>query len=361
MDVVYLDFQKAFDKVPHRWLIEKVKVMGVGDKILGWISNWLFNRSQRVTINGSKSGWRSVTSGVPQGSVLGPLLFLIYINDIDDGIHGLVSKFADDTKLGGIANTDDQRALLQKDIDQLKEWADKWQMGFNADKCKVIRFGNKKPEGGYNLNGEMLEWVEEEKDLGVIVNKSLKNSRQAQEAVKKANRMFGMIFRNFHSRTKNIILPLYTSLVRPHLEFCNQFWNPHLKCDIELIERVQRRATRGIVELRGKPYIERLREAGLFSLERRRTRGDLIQVFKILKGMDKIRFEDLFEPRNNSRLRGHSATLVLQKCRLDIKKYFFSNRVVNSWNKLPESLIGAPSLAVFKKHLDIWMGENGFV
>ena len=361
MDVVYLDFRKAFDKVPHRRLMEKLKTMGAGEEIVGWVTQWLTGRTQRVILNGSKSGWRPVTSGVPQGSVLGPLLFLIYINDIDEGLHGVVSKFADDTKLGGIANTEEQGKLLQNDINKLKGWSEKWQMGFNADKCKVIRFGNKNPEWNYNLNGESLEWVEEEKDLGVLVHKSLKNSGQAQEAAKRANRMLGMIFRNFRSRKLDIILPLYTALVRPHLEYGVQFWNPHLKRDIIAIERVQRRATRGIVELRGKPYEERLRVAGLFSLERRRARGDLIQVFKMLRGLDRVKFEDFFEPRNDSRLRGHSVTLKKQKCRLDLKKYFFSNRIVDSWNKLPESVIGASSLTVFKKNLDKWMGENGFV
>ena len=115
------------------------------------------------------------------------------------------------------------------------------------------------------------------------------------------------------------------------------------------------------MELRGKPYEERLRVAGLFSLERRRARGDLIEVFKMLRGLDKVKFEDFFEPRNDSRLRGHSVTLKKQKCRLDLKKYYFNNRIVDFWNKLPESVIGASSLTVFKKNLDKWMGDNGFV
>ena len=143
VDVVYLDFSKAFDKVPLGRLMVKLRRLGVRGNCADWISSWLHDRSQRVAVNGNFSSWKEVTSGVPQGSVLGPLLFLIFINDIDSSLTSCISKFADDTKLyRKISNLDDA-LLLQKDLDKLFSWSQTWQMSFNADKCKVLHFGPK--------------------------------------------------------------------------------------------------------------------------------------------------------------------------------------------------------------------------
>ena len=147
VDVVYLDFQKAFDKVPHRRLVGKIRAHGIGGRVLTWIENWLADRKQRVGINGSLSEWQAVTSGVPQGSVLGPQLFTIYINDLDEGIKSNISKFADDTKLGGSVNCEEVAMRMQGDLDRLGEWADAWQIQYNVDKCEVIHFGGKEQEG----------------------------------------------------------------------------------------------------------------------------------------------------------------------------------------------------------------------
>merc|ERR1711867_265956 len=220
VDVIYLDFSKAFDKVPHSRLIEKVKSLGVNMQTVRWIKHWLQDRKQKVVINGCDSSWANVTSGVPQGSVLGPLLFLIYINDIDQGVGGLSPLFADDTKLGGVIESCLGTKKLQSDFDKLLEWSEKWQIKFNADKCKVIRFGKFQRDSNYVMNGQELDWVMEEKDLGVIVDNTLKSSKHCQMVVNKANRMLGMIRRNTSCKTNPVILPLYRALVRPHLEYC---------------------------------------------------------------------------------------------------------------------------------------------
>ena len=153
VDIVYLDFQKAFDKVPHQRLLRKVSCHGIRGKVLSWISNWLKDRKQRVGINGKFSEWRGVTSGVPQGSVLGPILFNLFINDLEKGVNSEVAKFADDTKLLKIVKTKADCEELQKDLTKLSDWATKWQMKFNVDKCKVMHIGKNNPNYTYNMMG----------------------------------------------------------------------------------------------------------------------------------------------------------------------------------------------------------------
>jgi hypothetical protein len=247
-DVIYLDFQKAFDKVPHRRLLAKLKSFGIAEKVYTWIEKWLIGRKQRVVLNGSISEWKSVTSGVPQGSVLGPLLFIIFVNDMDNSVLGRLLKFADDAKLFRCVSDPGGVDMLRDDLASLYKWSEDWQMSFNVDKCKVMHFGVNNAKEKYSINNIVLNVVKEEKDLGVIVQDDLKVSQQCSKVVKTANRILGMIGRTFQNRSKEIIIPLYKSLVRPHLEYCVQAWRPHLIKDIKLIENVQHRATRMIPE-----------------------------------------------------------------------------------------------------------------
>ena len=283
VDVVYLDFQKAFDKVPHRRLVGKIRAHGIGGRVLTWIEKWLADRKQRVGINGSLSEWQAVTSGVPQGSVLGPQLFTIYINDLDEGIQSNISKFADDTKLGGSVNCEEDAMRMQGDLDRLGEWADAWQMKFNADKCEVIHFGSKNRKADYYLNGVKLGKGEVQRDLGVLVHQSMKVSMQVQQAVKKANGMLAFITRGIEYRSKEVLLQLYRALVRPHLEYCVQFWSPNLRKDILAIEGVQRRFTRLIPGMAGLSYAERMEQLGLYTLEFRRMRGISLKHIRLLR------------------------------------------------------------------------------
>ena len=153
VDIVYLDFQKAFDKVPYKRLLAKIKAHGIDGNVYLWLENWLSNRKQRVVLNGKSSQLLNVTSGVPQGSVLGPVLFLIYINDLDNELCCKISKFADDTKIGNKSVTSFQRQQIQNDLDKLMEWAERWQMKFNIEKCKILHIGNKNQQAQYTMNG----------------------------------------------------------------------------------------------------------------------------------------------------------------------------------------------------------------
>lgn len=237
VDIIYLDFAKAFDKVPHIRLIEKLKSLGITGKICQWIKAWLSNRRQRVVINGKYSEWKEVISGVPQGSVLGPILFLIFINDLDTEIGSKLCKFADDTKLCSAVATAEQVEKLREDLRKLCIWAKEWQMLFNEEKCVVMHIGKKNVQNEYEMNGVKLKETENERDLGVIISKNGKTSEQCLAAAKKGNSVLGMIKRNIKWKDKDTIIRLYKALVRPKLEYCVQAWCPYLKKDIEVLEK----------------------------------------------------------------------------------------------------------------------------
>ena len=358
VDVIYLDFKKAFDQVPHKRLLAKIKAHGIDGKLLAWLDNWLSERKQRVVINGKTSEWVNVTSGVPQGSVLGPILFLIFINDIDNDLCCKISKFADDTKIGNKAVSPLQRQQIQSDLNKLVEWSKRWQMNFNTDKCKVLHIGNKNTKAQYTMNGTQLKAVDKERDLGVIISSDLKPSLQCSEAIKKANQIVGFIGRSFEFKSEKIILTLYNSLVRPHLEYCVQFWSPYYRKDIDKLERIQRRVTKMIPRLRNKPYEERLKELNLFNLSKRRLRGDLIQVFKILKGHDDLDIDKYFTLDHSNFTRNNGYKLIGKPLGSYESKHFFFNRVVNVWNQLPREVVSCNTIHTFKNHLDKYFNTN---
>ena len=347
VDIIYLDFQKAFDKVPHQRLLLKLKAHGIGDSITDWIEQWLTDRRQRVVVDGEVSNWKSVLSGVPQGSVLGPILFLIYINDLDDSITSNVLKFADGTKLFRKVNTDGNKQHLQNDLDRLVKWSEKWQMLFNFGKCKCLHTGHRNLNVNYKMGDTVLGTTVKEKDLGVTISADMKVSEQCGIAASKGNQILGLIRRNITYKGKKLIIHLYKAIVRPHLEYCIQAWRPYRKKDIDTLERIHRRAIKLIPELRDLSYEERLKECGLTTLETRRLRGDQIEVFKILNGYENIDRNMFFSLKKDSRTRGHEVKLVKDQCRLDIRKHSFSQRTINKWNKLSTDCVTASSVNMY--------------
>ena len=360
VDIIYLDFQKAFDKVPHQRLLLKLKAHGIGDSITDWIEQWLTDRRQRVVVDGEVSNWKSVLSGVPQGSVLGPILFLIYINDLDESITSNVLKFADDTKLFRKVNTDGDKQHLQNDLDRLVKWSEKWQMLFNFGKCKCLHTGHGNLNVNYKMGATVLGTTVKEKDLGVTISADMKVSQQCGIAASKGNQILGLIRRNITYKGKKLIIPLYKAIVRPHLEYCIQAWRPYRKKDIDTLERIQRRATKMIPELRDLSYEERLKECGLTTLETRRLRGDQIEVFKMLNGYENIDRNMFFSLKKDSRTKGHEVKLVKDQCRLDIRKHSFSQRTINEWNKLSTDCVTASSVNMFKNKVDTYIRRAGY-
>ncbi|KAK4823158.1 hypothetical protein QYF61_026934 [Mycteria americana] len=266
VDVVFLDFSKAFDNVPHRILLDKLSNCGMSGFMVCWVKNWLNSRTQRVVVNGwCGSGWQPITRAVPQCSILGPVMFNIFINYLNAGVECTISKFADDTKLGSAVDSLEGQDTLQGDLDRLDHWAMINGMKFNKLKCQILHLGWSSATHKHKLGKEWLESSPAERDLGVLVDSRLNMSQ------------------HITSPSKEVITLLYSAVVWPHLEYCVQFWAPQFKKDVKVLECIQRRSAKLVRGLEGMSYEEQLRTLGLSSLEKRRLRGDLIALYSFLR------------------------------------------------------------------------------
>jgi len=244
--------------------------MDLMDGSTQWIRNWLDGCTQSKAVDGLMSKWRAVTSGVTQGLVLGLAPFIIFLSSMDSGIECTRNKFANDTKLCGAVDTLEGRDAIQRDFDRLERWACANLMRFNKAKCKVLHMGPGNCKHKYGLGREWIESSPAEKDLGILIEEKLSMMWQCVLAARKANCILGCIKTSMASRSREVVLPLCSALVRPHLESCIQLWSPQHRKDMELLEWVQRRATKMIQALEHLSDGERLRELGLFSLGKRR-------------------------------------------------------------------------------------------
>ena len=355
VDIFYLDFSKAFDTVSHSRLLIKLEAKGIGGPVLEWIRDWLTDRTQVVKIGQARSTQSAVTSGVPQGSVLGPTLFTVYIDDIDEvaGDLDLMVKFADDTKGMKVIENEEDRAKLQNTLDRLYNWAEKWGMKFNLDKCKIMHVGKNNPKHEYKMGGQKLAVVTEEKDIGVTITSNLKPTKHCQKAAGMEGAVLTQITRNFHFRDRHVFKRLYVQYVRPHVEFASPCWSPWTAADKLLIERVQMRAVGMISGLRSRDYADRCAELGLETLEERRMKQDLIQAYKIMRKVDRVKPDLLFNkveagPGRVTRGRSDPENVIAKRSSLEVRKHSYSVRVVEKWNGLDHGTKMARSVSGFK-------------
>ena len=364
VDIVLLDFSKAFDSVPHDKLIIKLKNIGFSGLIISLIESFLADRCQKVTVSNSFSDYLPITSGVPQGSVLGPLLFIIYINDIDDDTSSNVIKFADDVKIfapciGGISPHLPRPASLQDDLNTISQWCKDWCLNLNFAKCFCFHVGSNNPHSSYSIDDHPLSDVNLIVDLGITFTEDLKPSAQCLKVAAKAQRMISVIKLSFKYLDVNTLTLLYKALVRPILEYCGVVWCPYLIKDIDILENVQRRFTRFLPSLRDLPYNARLTHLNLDTLYARRLRFDLTTIYKIFHGLIKIDRSSLFHLSTDLRTRGHNYKLFMSHSHLDVRKYFFSNRVIPMWNSLPASCVEASTVRIFKTQLMKYLRSIG--
>ena len=384
VDVIYLDLEKAFDKVPHHRLLLQLKRYGIRGDLLSWIESFLSNRKQLVKVGDQKSQESNVLSGVPQGSVLGPVLFLIYVSDISGLVKNFISLFADDTKLytyllKEAADADKHTPQsVQNDINLIAHWSEMMQMNFNIEKCHSLHMGSnntkhqytiprqsdtvsKENSYAYSYTFHNLSQVTEEKDLGVTVDEELKFKKHIEDKIATANKMLGIIRHTFKHLDNRSFCMLYKSLVRPHLEYASIIWSPHTKQYQDMIEKVQRRATKLLPDLKDLPYNDRLKILQLPTLKYRRLRNDLLHLYKLTHNMVEMdqathckkctHNTHMLQKSLRSANRGHEHKYQIHH-HPGIRNRFLTSRALSYWNSLSKTTVNSTTINSFKNNLE---------
>jgi hypothetical protein len=371
MDSIYIDYAKAFDKVDHGLLLKKLKYYGIVGNYYNWIENFLKDRKQTVYSNNCFSYNTTVVSGVPQGSVLGPLLFVLYINDLSDIVdsNSVILTFADDTKLISKISSVSDKNKLQHNLNHIINWSKLNNMELNNDKFELLCYNlgtvnsnqNLLKElpfqndlRNYNASDKTIEPVSLVRDLGIYIDKNINWKDHYNIITKKAKQMCGWILSSFYSRGKDVMLVLFKSLVRNSLEYCCEVWFPHLKKDIVSLEQIQRSFTNRISQQQGLNYWQRLKNLKIYSLQRRREKIIILHVWKI---------KNNFYPNTvflsfklNKRANAEKANLppmpnVKGKLLTKFEESFLV-QVCKLWNVLPPKLTHIKSLYLFKAELN---------
>ena len=359
-DIIYTDIRKAFDSVSHPKLINTLQQYKLHPLVIDWIKNFLAGRTQQVALNSSLSSPVDVLSGVPQGSIIGPLLFIIYFNDVQESAAALddtgnIMLFADDAKVFSTVP-----ASLQQCLNSLESWLQSRQLNLASEKCFLLKITkNRSITSSYDfsINNHQLSSKPIAKDLGVYISQDLKWEYHVNYLSRIGSVISYQIRKSF--KTKNIwtLIKLYTTYIRPKLEFNVPVWSPYLKKDILKIESVQRIFTKSACLRCNIPftsYNDRLEKLGLKTLEYRRKVIDLIFLFKIISQQSDLKFSDYFVLRNNPySLRG-SKLKIEPKTKFKTNQFqnCFFNRVPPIWNSLPDEITSATNINIFKNKLN---------
>ena len=350
IDAVTLDFSKAFDKVPHHRLAMKLHHYGVRGNTLMWIKSFLANRSQQVVVDGESSKPAPVTSGVPQGTVLGPLLFLVYINDLPKEVNSTSRLFADDCLLYRIIRSEADTIKLQEDLDRLQMWEKNWLMSFNPDKCEVIRITNKRKtiNAQYSIHGQVLQMTDKAKYLGITIDSKISWGPHVNNITKKATNTLAFLRRNISSCPRNIRETSYKSLVRPQVEYASTVWDTSIKSQAAAVEAVQRRAARYIIgDYRQESSVTAmLQQLQLDSLQTRRLRARATMMYRVVNHLIAIPSAPLQPAQNITR--GHTKRFIQPACNIRCYQDSFYPAGISIWNALPQQLVDADSLEAFK-------------
>ena len=290
LDCIYLDFSKAYDKVDHGILLHKLKAMGISGRIGRWIRNFLLQRKQQVLVSGHKSSISYLRSGVPQGSVLGPMLFLLFIGDISKEVSASTLVYVDDSKVKDKVETEEDVCKLQANLDKIYQWEVENNMKFNGDKFQVLRYGRNQDlkESTCYFTGGMeyvIEEVDNCRDLGVIVENTAKFDLHIEKVCKKVRQKCGWVLRTFYSRDQYFLRHMFNTLFQPHIDYCSQLWTPQEGPQLDKIEKLLKSFTSKIPSVKLLPYWERLKVLRMNSEQRRLERYKIIYVWKILQGL----------------------------------------------------------------------------
>ncbi len=351
IDAIVMDFSKAFDRVAHSRLAYKLHQYGIRGSTLKWIENFLSGRSQSVVVENSKSPTAPVTSGVPQGSVIGPALFLVYINDLPEQVKSEIRLFADDTIIYRKINTAHDCKALQEDLNSLLKWEEIWQMAFHPDKCNTIHFTRSlNPlEFTYSIRGQDLDTVQHIKYLGVTLSDNLSWKRHIHNITGKASRTLGFLKRNLPINSTSIKETACKALVRPQVEYAAAVWDPGYKDDIRILEQVQKRAARWVLHRyhRTSSVTDMTDQLGWRSLINRRSDARLTMFYKILHGMVAISPLQYMQPVKRVTRHTHSLACIRLPARCAYYAHTFFPRTIIQWNALPGDVALAPSVDSF--------------